>query len=476
MRQILCFVTAALALCPRTVTAQDIAVTNVAVVDVEQSTVLGNMTVLIEDGRISAITGATGASFEPRTVVLDGTDRFLIPGLWDMHVHSSTDEITRNILFPLYIANGVTGVRNMAGDCRVPCGPLASSAAVTLERRRDVAAGRLVGPRTVTAGPIIYGKEPGEPSSIEMPATLEEGRALARIHRDRGVDMIKVYDQIPADAFRGLAEEGARLGLPIVGHTPWELGSVEAARLGLRSIEHLFGLVDDCSATVNSQRPAVVAAYAAGDHAAVERNLFESLQNFSRETCASVAAELASYEVWQVPTLAIFVGGTGLGWRDHPGMPYLPREELEFWLGTIAEDAVAIPGGLASWPVMQARVEVLAVDLFRAGVPILAGSDVLTPGVFPGFGLHDELELLVRAGLTPAEALGAATVEPARFFEATDSMGSIEVGKVADLVLLDANPLLDIRHTRGIHAVIARGKPFTREALDELLASAEESR
>lgn len=472
MRRSLALMATLLAWTPCLAPAQEMAVTHVAVVDVERGLILEDRTVLVSGGRIARMAPADQVTPPSDAVVVDGRGRYLIPGLWDMHVHSSTDEITRRVLFPVYIANGVTGVRNMEGDCVEPCRPLRSSAAMTLARRRDVEAGRLVGPRVFAAGPIVYGQEPGEPSTVQAPGTEEHGRALARLHAERGVDFIKVYDQVPAEAFRGLADEGRRLGLPVAGHIPWEMGSVAAAEAGMRSFEHLYGIIDDCSATVEVQRPAVIAAYRSGDDTTVMANLLRSLENFSTERCDPLYAELAKHEVWQVPTLVVGIRSEPAEWRDHPGMRYLPRQEVDFWMGTLASDAMALPGGLASWPLINYRVELISRDMYRAGVPILAGSDALTPGVFPGFALHEELERLVGAGLTPAEALRAATLEPARFMEATDTLGSIAPGKVADLVLLDADPLRDIRNTTGIHAVIARGRLYTREELDGLLDSA----
>jgi hypothetical protein len=454
--------------------AQSLVITPVTVIDVRDGVGRPDMTVVVSGDRIAHVGSVGEVDVPDGATALDGTGRYLIPGLWDMHVHFSSDSISRKIVLPLFIANGVTGVRGLGGfGCLERCGPRSMPVSTKGHRwREEIAAGDLTGPRIIASGPIIYGPGPGEPSSIESPATEEHGRALARLHAEHGVDLIKVYDQIPAEAFRGLIEEGTHLGLPVVGHVPWELGSVAAVQAGMRSIEHLIGVIDDCSATVGEQRPAVIAAYRAGDDTSVWLNLFRSLQNFSIARCDSVYTELAKHDVWQVPTLVIDRANS-VDWRNDPAMRYLPQEELEYWMRTLAGDAVTMPGGLASGQVLNFRLQLISMDMYRAGVPLLAGSDALVPGVFPGFGLHAELESLVRAGLTPAEALRAATLEPARYLEAADTLGSVEAGKLADLVLLEANPLDDIRNTQRIAAVVANGRLFDRAALDGLLEAAE---
>ena len=452
--------------------AQPLAFTDVTVIDVAAGVAEPGRTVVVADDRIVAVGGADEVDVPRDAVVVNGSGKFLIPGLWDMHVHSSTDRITREIVFPLYIAHGVTGVRDLNGDCFEPCSPLQNSIGTVNRWREDIAAGRLVGPRIVASGPIIHGPGPGEPSSVQAPATEEHGRALARLLAERGVDMIKVYDELPGEAFHGLIDEGKTLGLPVVGHVPLEVPVSEAARAGMRSIEHLYGVVDECSSTEAEQRPEVVAALRRGDIDAVMANMLTSARNFSRAKCATLYADLAGREIWQVPTLVAATSADAIGWRQHPGMRYLPRVELEFWMRSLGDMAFGA-GGFSIWPYLQYRVELISVDMYRAGVPLLAGSDALSPGVFPGFGLHEELERLVKAGLTPAEALRAATLEPARYLEASDLQGTVQEGRVADLVLLGANPLEDIANTRRIETVVARGRLFDREALDALLAAAE---
>jgi hypothetical protein len=455
--------------------AQTLALTDVTVIDVAHGTALARQTVVVTGDRIAAVGLNSDVPVPEDAVQIDGAGRFLIPGLWDMHVHSSTDYNQRQIFLPLYVANGVTGVRDLGGDCLEPCGPLVNPVDTLRAWARDIEAGTLVGPRMVGSSEIIGPPDPGESSSVQAPRTEEHGRALARLLAERGVDMIKVYDGVPRDAFFGLLNEGRTLGLPVVGHVPLAVPATEAAAAGMRSMEHLFGIVDECSATESVQRPAVVDARRKGDSETVFRNLFTSLENFSLERCRDVYRKLAESETWVVPTLVVHgANAADMGWRRHPGVRYLPRDELEYWMSSLAELAFG-PGGLAPWTYIGHRIALITQDLHKAGVPILAGSDALAAGVFPGFGLHDELEFLVEAGLPPADALRSATLEPARYLQATDSLGTVEAGKVADLVLLDANPLEDISNTRRIGAVITRGRLFDRQALDSLLARAAEA-
>lgn len=455
--------------------AQAIVITDVAVVSAVDDTFQPGMTVVVEDGRIKSIGPDGSIPLPDGAQPIPGEGQFLIPGLWDMHVHSSTDYNQRQVFLPLYIANGVTGVRDLNGDCFDPCGPLENPRDTVRAWIRDIEAGVLVGPRIVASSEIIHPPAPGEPSTIEAPATEEHGRALARLLADRGVDMIKVYDGVPREAFYGLLEEGRSRGLPVVGHVPLSVPATEAAAAGMRSMEHLFAVIDECSTTEPEQRPAVVEARREGDFEAVMQNLFTSFENFSLEKCQPVYRALAESGTWVVPTLAVHGAPAEVAaWRDHPGMRYLPRNELEYWLGAAA-GMISDPGGLSTWAYVQLRMGLVAKDLHDAGARMLAGSDALAVGVFPGFGLHDELESMVDAGLTPAEALVSATLEPARYLQATDSLGTIEPGKVADLVLLGGNPLEDIRNTRRIQAVIVRGRWFDRRALDHLLDQAAES-
>lgn len=309
---------------------------------------------------------------------------------------------------------------------------------------------------------------------MEAPATAEEGAALARLMANRGVDFLKIYDQLPREAFFGMMREATRLGLPVVGHVPLGVPVPEAAEAGMRSMEHLFPVIDACSSREEELRPQQVRAVRDGDVRLLYENLYRNLAAFDAEKCASVYRAVATQATWQVPTLvAQEAAERGVGWRDDPRMVFIPREERDYWLRSLAEEVLVTPGGLSSIPVLTERIREITVDMYRAGVPVLAGSDVGSRGIFPGFSLHEELEALVRAGLTPAEALRAATLAPAEYLSAADSLGTVEVRKIADLVVLEANPLDDIVNTQRIHAVMANGRYFDRAALDALLADAE---
>lgn len=433
-------------------TGQPLAIENVAIIEVEQGRASAPQTVLIADGQITAV-GATEALAVPGNAErLDGRGQFLIPGLVDMHVHlfnNSSGRPANDWAFPLFVANGVTGVREMAARPeQIP---------VVARWREAVARGELVAPRVLATGIVVRGDTP------------EAVRAEARAARAAGADFIKVFSAIPKAAWTTVLEEAASSRLPVCGHVPARVAALDAAAAGQRSNEHLTQIYEACT----DREAEFLAQRIEGENRdAVQHSLAqepEVLAGFSPTDCARVAQALARSRQAQVPTLILShaeARGDRIRFRRDARWPLLRADEQARWQ-RILKGETSADRHLAE---RRRKVSFQIVRALRAaGAPILAGTDAPMPLVYPGFALHEELELLVESGLTPAEALRAATLAPAEFLGLSESSGSIAPGKRADLVLLDGNPLQDIRHTRKIRAVVLAGRFLPRVELDRLL-------
>ena len=442
--------------------APPIIITHVTVINPGSSSVQRDRAVVIDGNRIISVSNAAPtAQGDRKPTRIDATGQFLIPGLWDMHVHSAFGDWFpggRDIILPLFIANGVTGVRDMGGDFPV----LAAW-------RKQITSGEIVGPRMIVSGPMLDALLPDGklrfPSSIAV-TTPETAVAAVDSLKAQGVDFIKVQSVISHDAYLAAAAEAHKVGLPIVGHVPDKVRLAEVIAAGQKSVEHLMGIFEGCSTEEEK--------FIAGNG---DLKLLLSTQDTQR--CDALIRQLAQSQTWQVPTLAWQRGGTFLDQRDLKHDPldkYVPAYWREVTWKRFTEEMMP---GLLHDP-LALRQKYFAANLqmvgalHRAGVPFLAGTDA-TPGVYilPGFSLHDELANFVEAGLTPMESLQTATSGPAQFLGTQSTSGAIAPGKVADLVLLSANPLDDIRNTRHITAVIANGRLFARPALDRMLKTVE---
>ena len=451
---------AALALATRQIDAQPvvrrdpgIAITNVSVVDVERGRTLGGQTVLVRDGRIVEVGTAASVRAPPDARVIDGRGRWLIPGLWDMHVPTTGPQSER--LLPVYLAYGVTGVRDMGADLDV----------LRRERAR-IRAGESRGPRIVMAGPILDG-----PLGAPMPVShrrwrievtdQERARRVVDSIARAGADFIKVHERLAPDAYYAIAAAAERAGLPFAGHVPTSVGPADAASAGQRSFEHLVNEPFACTAAESESLRA--------------RSPLETLLGrCSTVDLAPLHRQLAAKRVWHTPTLVV---QQSIALRPSvpagdPGMRYVPAPVRAMLREVGPFDGPVPPadGRQRLRALFDKRLQQVAT-LHHAGVPLLVGTDA--PGVAPGWSVHEELRLFVGAGLPAADALRAATLEPARYLRATDTLGTIAPGRRADLVLLDADPLADIRGTMRIRAVVADGRLLDRATLDGLLARAE---
>lgn len=452
----------------------DLVISNTNIVDVASGKILKSQDVVIKADTIVYIVDHSSKSIQTDETV-DGTGKFLIPGLWDMHTHTSSIPITRDIFFPLFIANGVTGIRNMKSDCfgleQPDCiseafaDPLPSIFEIKAWRS-EIEAGTLIGPRIVAGSAMLDG--PGdEASSPFNPGTPEHAREHARILKERGVDFAKIYNFIPRDAYFAFAEEAKRIGLPFAGHVPEGVKASEASELGQRSIEHAVftNLGEECSEYEDEIRRRIRAEFESEEPQILPIWL-DIVESYDENKCAKVFEILKENGTYFTPTL--ISAESDHSWREDPRLRFLPLEEREFWID-MSEGADAM-GIITEQQESLIRFQHdVTMAMHRVGVPMLAGSDSGTTGVFTGFGLHDELEVLVAIGFTELEALRTATLEPAKYLTALETQGTVEVGKVADLVLLNANPLEDITNTQKIEAVMANGRYFDRKSLDEIL-------
>jgi imidazolonepropionase-like amidohydrolase len=385
--------------------------------------------------------------------VVDATGKFLIPGLWDMHVHVMFGDWipgSKEVTLPLFVANGVTGIRDMGGDLDT-----------LLAWRKEIAAGTLIGPRMVIAGPMLDGPKSRFPSSVSI-TTPEEGRKAVDDLKAKGADFIKVQSFIPRDAYFAVVEEAKKQKMVLVGHVPDAIRASEASDAGQKSIEHFTGEFEGCST-------------AEDEFLKGPKGPKRFLDTYSADKCARLIAQLARNHTWQVPTL-VWERGQWLvdviDYSHDPQLKYAPQSWQKKSWPDFTHDIIK---ELDTDPVADRRRFVqkeleLTLAMHRAGVRFMAGTDTAAAvAVLPGSSLHTELEYFVEAGLTPQEALRAATLAPAEFFGREKEMGSVEKNKIADLVLLDANPLADIRNTRKIWAVVLNGRLLTRADLDKML-------
>lgn len=436
-----------------------VAITHVTVIDATGTPPQADMTVIVHDQRIAEL----GKSSEVRTpvhaVIVNGRGKYLIPGLWDMHVHTVFgDWLPRDerVVLPLFVANGVTGVRDMGGELDV-----------LKEWRAQIAAGRLLGPRMFIAGPMLDGPTPRFPSSAPV-ANAADGRRVVDDLKTRGVDFIKIQSLIPRDGYFAAADEAKKLGLTFVGHVPDAVRASEASDAGQKSIEHFTGIFEGCS-TIEDQ---LIKG---------PKSVGRNVSTYDPARAKALIALMARNRTWQVPTLVWERGQwlvDDIDLSRDPLTKYAPAAWKDrtwpMFVRAILQDMDTDP-----LPVRKTFVQMeldMTLAMFRAGVPFMAGTDTAAGvHVFPGFSLHDELALFVRAGLTPMQALQTATRNPAEFMDRLADLGTVERGKLADLVLLDANPLDDIANTRRIRAVVLAGRYLDRAALDRLLQGAEKA-
>jgi Amidohydrolase family len=446
--------------------ASDALLTNVTLVDIEAGTLASGQSVLIEGDRIAEIGVATSAPQEvPR---IDAKGGFLIPGLWDSHVHIFSSPTEPDTALPLYLINSVTGIRDMGA-----LWPIADQLAL----QARIEAGETLGPRLVLSGAWVDAS-PGSWPGMFLADTPEEARdVVARIAHE-GWAAVKAYSMLDEPAYLALAEAADDAGLPFVGHVPERVALVTAIAAGQDGIEHFGRVTMACSTAEAEMLDALRGAMAAGADrdgifavmAARNRIVLES---WDEGLCNQVLANMAVARMHVSPTLV--VAGFYVGDRpadDAPRVRMLPPDVRTAWSGPdFRLDAMTDEvRALASESIaLDHRTFLMAA---RAGVPILASSDAsfANPWLFHGFSLLDELELYVRVGLTPREALYTATVAPPRFFGLADQDGTIAPGRRADLVLLDANPLKDLATLRRPRAVIVGGRVLDRIALDEMEA------
>ena len=445
-----------------------LAISRVTVIDGTGTPAKRDQTVLIEHGRIERIALASSVRIPANAQVINGRESYLIPGLWDMHVHVWDADLA----FPLFLANGVTGIRNMGGH------------AADLKRwREELAESKRLGPQLVACGPVVDGPPPVHPDHSVVVKNPDQARVAVGDLKSQGWDFIKVYDNVPRGAYFAIAAEAKKDGISFVGHVPLSVTALEASDAGQKSIEHLDGLDYVISPLGDSFRRGRLDRIGKPPQPGemmklpmrIANELNQLADTYDQHRATGLFEHFVRNGTWQVPTLSVARVYGSIGNRavyQDVRLRYVAKQERDNW-----EHNPIVHIDFPEYVAGRKREFEEAIRITRAapeaGVRFLAGTDSGgVPYLYYGFSLHDELALLVEAGFTPMQALQAATRDPAEFLGEKDA-GTIEAGKRADLVLLAANPLADIHNTQKIEAVIVHGRLLNRGALDALLSEAE---
>jgi imidazolonepropionase-like amidohydrolase len=433
------------------VQAQTLIITHAKVINTVDGTIQSDRTVVIHGNRITRV--ARTRRLDAKTgQVIDAHGEYLIPGLWDMHTHvyfDSTAADGTDLVLPLFLANGITGIRDM-GSALDPI----------LHAREEIAAHRLLGPRIMASGPMLDGPKSHYKAAIAI-TTPEDGRKAVDMLQRRGADFIKVQSGVPREAYFAIADEAKKVRIVFEGHVPDSIRASEAVAAGQHTFEHLIGIFEASSPDETK-------------YLTSKKTVGMFLDTYDPSLEAGIIQLLAQNYVWQCPTLFWERGQwlvDDIDYSKDPDLAYAAHSWVtKQW--PAAQKGILQSLDTDPLPVRQRFVE-HELDVVRklhaAGAPFLAGTD--TPAgvdVIPGISLHLELQRFVAAGFTPLQALQTATLNPAKFINKLDDFGTVQPGRIADLVLLEANPLDDIANTRKIAAVVTDGHYLSQEDLTQL--------
>jgi len=418
---------------------ESLLVGNVTVIDGTSEKPRHGMSILIENGKIAAVLTKNSLGKLTNIRTINGDGRYLIPALWDMHTHITHKSISDvpEVTLGLLVAYGVLGVRDMGGDWTL------------LQRwRQMIADGEMAGPQIVATGLMLDGKE-HFPSTLVV-TTPARARAAVRDLAYSGVDFVKVQSLLEKDVFVAIADEAKKTGLPLVGHVPFSVDIVEAIESGMEDINHLTGL-------------------AFRD----QMSLMNGTQTY-RNVDSDVLLTLRANQIWQTPTLIwvprVYLEGPEILDFTDEIYSYIPTATIESWRKSYAKLTQGRPENSAlEHAKIISHFNTVIKDLNTTGIKFLAGTDLGAPFIMPGKSLHKELQFLVQAGLSPMDAIKSATLYPAKLLGFFDDIGSVEVGKTANLILLEKNPLDNIKNTESIIGVFYQGCYMPRQNILSLL-------
>ncbi len=431
--------------------------------------------VLIQGTNILSVKNADEMDAPSGATVLAGEGKYLIPGLWDAHVHLIFDKAVSPAILDLFIYNGITSVRDTGGHLEE-----------VLPWREKARQNPDIYPRVMVAGPLIDGRNrvydgssPFNPDLAVGISTPEEAKQVVNEMDSAGVDLLKSYEMLRPEVYHALLDEATEKGYMVTGHVPLSMDVTEASDAGLRSMEHMRNLEMACSSEwqemlAERQRLLLEGKENNTPGAILRRNLhglhrYRALGSQDSLRTQEVLSVLAANQTWQIPTAALSTGArfrlyAQESWREN--FQYLPEEARTAW----TENAIRYSETKTDPNRVKYGDWILGMikKVHEAGIGLMAGTDTPIFFLTPGFSLHEELERFVRAGLTPEEALESATLRPAQYFSMEDELGTISEGKIADLLLLDESPLENIRNTTKISAVVKNGNLMDKAALDAL--------
>jgi len=418
---------------------------HINIIDVENGNLLKEQSVFIDSNRIRSISSGHLKNLELKSY--DCTGKFLMPGLWDMHIHDAGDDSSNRFEYiPLFLANGVTGIRDMWGSEEM------------LKLRNEIDAGKFVGPRMVIGSPIIDGGKPFFKHAL-IAETDMQGRHYVDSLYNSGYDFIKIYSLLSEAVYLAIADECKKKGIAMEGHLPIVIGLEEALDAGQRSFEHNFNvnrfLTGKEDELLRWSRHYLDTVHSTQNVEFMVHNEPGDVTDKDFQLSSEVLSKMIKNRVAIVPTLTLIQGRSqspDVSVKQTKGLEYLTMGFVNFWM----HEVPSLP------PSLERTFGAAAKFLINKGVIILAGTDVNNPFCVPGFGLQQELVNLHHAGLTNLQALQTATINPAKFLYKENEMGSVRAGKLADLVILEDNPLTDIRNTQKINAVIVNGKYLSK--------------